>query len=1591
MNKPVITLLLPFAALSVNAVEPSASWFEDQTVFGVNKEPAHATYTPYATSAELLADKAFFATPWVETKSTLRKSLNGQWKFKYAPTPDNAPSDFYTSGYDSSSWDKIPVPSCWQMLGYDTPMYINVDYPFNTSECPKILSRGGDYDVNPVGSYLTEFTVPTTWSDKQLLLCFEGIYSAAYVWVNGQFVGYSQAANTNHEFDITPYAKVGANNLAVRVIKWSDGSYLEDQDMMRWGGIFRDVTLTAVPKTFVRDHYITSEFASSTDFTNAKLNVELTLANRSSGASKVSATVKLLAPDGKEVAALTPQTADVAAGEENKKVNFSTNLSGLQLWSAETPSLYTVIVSLKDASGNEVEAFATKYGFRDIRQVGHFIHINGQKVFFKGVNRQDTHPVTGRMQTVETLLKDVKLFKQFNINTVRTSHCPHQAKMMAMYDHFGIYVMDEADLETHAIGNRLVNDPTWSPAYVDRQQRMVLRDRNHPSVIFWSMGNESDNGSNFADCREAIRLLDSRMVHYEGQGNYANSDFTSKMYPYENEVISADNSSDERPHFLCEYAHAMGQSLGNFADYWEYIENSKRIIGGCIWDWADQAIYDPGQIAAGTYVEGDYRTGYDYPGPHQGNFMSNGIVGPERKVTAKLVEVKKVHQWIKMKDFNPGSKNVTVNNTYNFTDLSGYKLLWSVSRNGRDVETGTIDNCNVAPGASKQVAIPYTTEITSDAEYLLTLKFVTRKASDWADAGHTVAEEQFAINERPTLPEIDLSGLSANLETRGNGPVVISGDGFTYSFDADGNLVSMNVGGHDYIYNGRGLKFDSYRWIENDAPYSGTPPAPASMVSAKVKGTRLLCSYDEGDARGAKAVHLSATFENATDVKYTNEYTIYADGTLDVRTTYVNKTGTGNDQTAIPRLGQSISLSPALENLEYFARGPLSNYCDRKTASFAAVYNTTVTDEHEHFVRPQSMSNHEDLRYLKLTSTEDPGFGLLIETEGRVSFSALHYTESDYGTVKHDKELQARPEVILHLDYQQKGIGNGSCGSRIWTRHLIPANTPLTNCLRFTPLVGEYGGGYAVPEGTKGAYLKTLSLGDEQIISTKTAPEELYTVLPAKLTVQTGIAQNFEFTTSETANTAAWIDLNNDMKFSADEKFDGLAINLPADVALGDYRMRIVVDKSTPKADGPVNGAVYDMTIRTIRGRNSDAEYSTPAGTLHSEHKAFVKSITSTGATENIDYTAETCPASVYTLVDGRIKAAAGSKFSITFVANEAGPRSTSEIYQDLRYNYAGIFTDFGGTREFEPFATVGRQASSGIDKIAANYDYTMTFTQTFEIPENIPAGEGRIRVIYHNAWSPMSELNPDMQNIKEGVAYDIIVEVVEGEEEADLDFTTLPGSWFETPSGTMHSEGKAWVKHISTSGALTDIDVELTKPDFFCTELPETVVAKPGTSFAVNYVANEAGPRSTTDVYQDLRYNCATLFLALPGDKDMQKLETIGSHFTGANALANYDVVMDIKSAVTIPTTAANGLGLLRIIYQNAWRNQPEYNSNDIHEGVAYDIVVKIGDAEDSIIEIDSDPKSDDACYDLLGRRIGSKNLRPGVYIRNNSKILIK
>ncbi len=1018
-----------FRFKEVSAPEiPVGEYWENEAMFAENKEKGHATYIPYA-STEAMKSDANYALPWLTPEKANYLLLNGDWKFNYVGTPEQRPMDFWKEDFDVSSWDQIEVPSNWEMKGYGDPIYANVAYPFSNTP-PRIVPRGdnnGTYDANPVGSYKRSFELPEGWDQKRVFVTFGGIYSAAFVWVNGVYIGYTQGANNNHEFDITKAVHTGSNNISVQVLRWSDGSYLECQDMFRMSGIYRDVYLTATPKTFVRDHYIQSTLNEADSYTSGSMKVTAEVDNRDKTAVTKKVGVTLLDPAGNVVRELPVQTVTFAEGDSTSSLVFSaTGLSDLQLWTAETPILYTVIVTQYDQNDVEESVFSTKYGFRNIEFKNSLMYINGSRVRLKGVNRHDTDPLRGRAVDVSSMLRDVLLFKQNNINMLRTSHYPNQDKMYAMFDYYGIYVCCEADVECHA-NQGISGMPSWIPAFVDRTERMVYRDRNHSAIIFWSLGNECGGGANFQHTYNACKNLDTRYVHYEGAGgNY--SDMNSVMYPDVNWVKGQDANGSTKPLFLCEYSHAMGNAIGNLRDYWDVMENSKRTIGGCIWDWVDQAIYNPDEIKSGT-IKGLY-TGYDFPGPSQGNFCSNGVITADRAETQKLAEVKKVYQYITFTRFNATLKQLSFSNRYSFLNTNTFNLAWEILKDGVVVESDTTSMPYKTPGSllTSNIIIPYQTVIGQDAEYLLNVYAQLKEDATWAKAGHAVASEQFVLSKKPDMAALPTS-TKADLVVTGTTStyMTITGENMVAKFRrSSSELTSLKFDGIEMLYTGggngvgSGFVYNNHRYIENDT-YTDTNSQVAIAAS----------SFSFSQSADNKTVTVNAS-RNAL-CPYDMQYTFNADGIVDVKVTFKPTTSD------LRRMGLVWKLIPEINNVEYYARGPQANYVDRKTGSNLGRYTTTVEGMQEHFVKPQSMGNRENVREIKLTNAD--GEGLFIETSSdSLSFSALRYTDTDLMNSMHEWALVEQPYIYMHLDYMQRGLGNASCGPGTLTEYLVPSS-----------------------------------------------------------------------------------------------------------------------------------------------------------------------------------------------------------------------------------------------------------------------------------------------------------------------------------------------------------------------------------------------------------------------------------------------------------------------------------------------------------------------------------------------------------------------
>ena len=1024
----------------------SVNWIKDQSKVSDYKEDAHATFIPYASVDQMKADAKHYAEPWQQPDESKAEyiNLNGTWKFKYVAgietssswfnkTATPGASEFQAKNYDDSKWDNIRVPLSWEMANYGKPVYTNVGYPFSNNP-PNANTGMSDYGVtdhNATGFYRRTITIPETWKDKRVFVHFDGVYSAAVVWVNGKYVGYSQDSNTDAEFDITGFVTTGDNQLSVRVYRWCDGSYLEGQDMWHLSGIHRDVYLVATPKVFVADHYITSSLNS--DATSGSMSVKLTVDNRNNVSANKTLQVSLLDRDGKQIATGTQTYSGTAKAEKTVTLN---SLSNLHPWSAEDPYLYTVVVSQKDENGAEEMAFSTKYGFKTVKISGTQLLVNGKRIFVKGVNTQDTHPEYGRAIDMETMLKDIKMMKQANVNTIRTSHYPRQPKMYAMMDAFGMYCVNEANVECH-YNQGLASDNSWKTAITDREVRMVKRDRNHPSVLFWSLGNECGAASDFSSAKTEMKKYDSRPIFYCNEDNNVSySDLHSNMYPTVDATSSKSSGAYGKPYFICEYAHAMGQAVGNLKEYWDVIENSNGIIGGCIWDWVDQSIYKPSDLVNGTKTKNGFHnwaSGYDYNSTSginygfQGNFLNNGIITPDRAWTSKLTEVKKVYSNV---TFSKNGSTLTVNNKNCFIDLSGYMLTYQLLCDGCLQEEGILSTPSATAGNSDNVTLPnFSTD--NDHEYLLNVQLRLKNSTLWADAGYIVADEQFSLTGRKEVTAGNHTANGGSVSVSGNTVNITTKDGkkSTISF-SNGKLNSWNYNGTDLIY--AAPDFNSYRDIDNDRWSGSFQKSTSTSVTSKL-------------TKEGNVAKMSMSGGNI----YTIDYIIYPDATIDMKVTF-------NSSSNYRRVGLGMQFTGGFENVEYYARGPWSNYVDRKTGSYLGRYVTTVDDMIEENIHPQTYGDHQDLRELILSNGN---VALTIKTGGNVAYSLSHYDETQYcGTGdtmwsdgKHWYDLSKSNQIFAHFDYWQRGLGNGSCGGdSCLNKYLCPSGS-YSYTLRFTP------------------------------------------------------------------------------------------------------------------------------------------------------------------------------------------------------------------------------------------------------------------------------------------------------------------------------------------------------------------------------------------------------------------------------------------------------------------------------------------------------------------------------------------------------------
>ena len=982
----------------------AANDWENPAVFAEGRLAPRATAYPYA-SRDAARAGDFASSPYY-------LSLNGTWKFNFAKCPADRPADFYKPGYDTSGWDDIAVPSNWEMQGYGTPIYTNITYPF-PKDWPNI-----PHDDNPVGSYKRSFELPEGWDGRHTILHFDGSTAGMYVWVNGHKAGYVQSTKNPAEFDITPFLHPGTNEIACEVYRWTDGSYLEDQDFWRLSGIDRDVYLYSVAPVRILDFFARPDLDAA--YRNGILGVDVTLANYSAAASAPRLEMNLYSPSGKEVAR-AGKVVEVGA-DATASVTFADKLKNVEKWSGETPALYTLVLTLS-VDGKVVESTSARIGFRKVEIKDSQLMVNGKPIEVHGVNLHEHHQTTGHVVDRETMLKDIRTMKQHNVNAVRMSHYPQSPLWYELCDIYGLYLVDEANIEIHGYGSspwdkvepgvHPAATPAWHDAILDRELLLVERDKNHPSVIVWSVGNEHGNGSNFVDAYDWIKSRDTtRPVQSEQAVEERNTDIVCPMYPDMRGFREyASRTNPGRPYIMCEYAHAMGNSSGNFQEYFDVIRSSPQMQGGFIWDWVDQGLLTKDENGDPYWAYGGDFGAYRYT--HDENFCLNGLVQPDRTPHPGLAEVKKVYQDIRFSDGAMRGGDVTVENHFMYRNLRDYELRWELLEDGHRVAGATLDAIDLPAGRSKKLHLPLPA-MNPEHEYYLNIFAYTRHGDDIIPAGHEVAREQFLVGERTAAPML----------ADGDSPVAGKRVADNYVFDCDGGVsIAISAITGDLAY----FSEDGRRVVEAMTPNFWRAPTDNDWGNNAHR--RLNAWRCAADNRRLTSVTLDANTVTSiwrmpeVDATLTVRYAVYAAGYMDVD---VSLEG-ADDMPELMRMGMQLTLPKAYDRFSYYGRGPVENYSDRNTAAFVGRWESRVAEQFYPYIRPQETGNHTDVRSAALTDAAGAGVGVY----GRqlLNVSALDVTPADLdpGLSKHQMHnsdvRHSRDRVYLNVDLAQRGLG----------------------------------------------------------------------------------------------------------------------------------------------------------------------------------------------------------------------------------------------------------------------------------------------------------------------------------------------------------------------------------------------------------------------------------------------------------------------------------------------------------------------------------------------------------------------------------------
>ncbi len=1012
---------------------------EDPENIGIHKEASHATLMPYGSLKEALAANRH--------ASSFSRSLNGMWKFNWVDWPQKRPVNFYKTNYDVSGWKEIKVPSSWQVQGYGIPIYTNFTYPFK-KDFPRVMSTPPERftafkERNPVGSYRRDFTVPAEWKGRRTFITFDGVDAGFFIWVNGQKVGYSVNSRNAAEFDLTKYIKPGNNTLAVEVYRLTSGSYVEDQDMWRMSGIFRNVTLWSTPQEHIRDYFIKTNLDKQ--YKNAVVAVTAKVKNYGTTATKArlvnvtlynGATAVPGAVGKKAVPALKP-------GEE-ATVSLSFNVNNPEKWTAETPKLYTSVITLND--GSPIETLSSRTGFRQIEIKGRLFLVNGVPIKLKGVNRHENWPDDGHAVTEEQMIRDIVLIKQVNCNHVRTCHYSDDPRWYELCDEYGLYLVAEANVECHGSMNQFNDEPRIKAAIIDRNVANVENFKNHPSVVIWSLGNENGSGGvNFRAALKAIKDIDpDRPTHYEGfgTGNSRNpADIDSQMYTNVESLEKAGtdveslekagtNNALTKPFYLCEYAHAMFNSMGSVDVYNELFDKYPALLGGAIWEWQDQGLYNNRNpqhpiIAYGGGF-GDF--------PNDRYFIHKGVVFSDRSPKPHFPELKHAYQWITIKAKDLNSKTFSIKNRYQFTNLNNFTAKWELSENGTTISTGNLMVGSVNPGEEKDINIPYKITPKPGAEYFIRVSFDLGSDQLWAKKGYEVAEQQFdlhtpvaAVANRSTGGDLTLNDSKDVIKVKGTD--------FDLEFDkAKGTFSKIDKNGVNMLRDNGGPMLHLWRaphqkddmWANPDWEKNGLKEL--TWVADEVKGTKVSAHVVE------IRVNLTGTGKQDFKVHHKVVYTINGNGEIKA----VNEVNFSDPKLVLARIGVRMFLNKDLDQFDYLGRGPMENYGDRKSGFDVGHYSSSVTKQLTPYEKPMEAGNHEDVRWANVTSAKGMGINVT-QVDSVLQVAALPYSDEEMEPVEYRIDLPKSKGTVLCISHKTLGVGSYGCGPKPLERYKVYA------------------------------------------------------------------------------------------------------------------------------------------------------------------------------------------------------------------------------------------------------------------------------------------------------------------------------------------------------------------------------------------------------------------------------------------------------------------------------------------------------------------------------------------------------------------------